>query len=116
MTLREKILEKYGTVKRFAEIAGIEFNKVDFHLKEGFRESFYKSLYKIHDNRLLDGEFPRELIDQIRGQIMVKYHRQANFCKKYGFTEAYISDLLNGKYYRITPRFERVCKILDIKI
>jgi hypothetical protein len=121
MSLKEDIEKKFRTVTRFAKIAELDAAKLSNYLGRGkYKRSTHKHIracLNMYEDKPLEGEIEDYLRYSIRANIIAKYSTQKNFCDKYGFTEAYISNLTSGKqFFRITNKVKRVCKILEIEI
>lgn len=121
-SVKAKIIKKFGSVTRFCSIAGINYQNVNniFRRSESeFKQIDLALLAKLvketKDKALGDLEITQELIDQIKTEIRKDGQTYLQFCQAHGFTNTWLSSLINGKHKLISLKVKKVCTILKIK-
>jgi len=118
MTLKEKIIKKYGSVYAFVKASGANQNRVYYLLNNGMTPKEEGVMRALIDS--IDKPKKEEITEALRTRIIIAIRAQYKFrnvfCQAHDIREKNLSEILNGKVTRITRNVRRICEALNIKL
>lgn len=120
--LKTAIKNKFGNIARFCRLTGRDvytFNKL-FRLKrspENLNE--LQAIYieaKAIQNGPANNELDAPVRKKIKAAIFAKSNNILEFCEKYGFSNTWVSTVLNGGVQKITPKVKQLFTALDMNV
>lgn len=122
-TIKKRIVKKFGSVNRFCNIAGMNYQNVNnlFRLKDGpLKQSKLKELNekvsKTKEKPVEGIEVNDDLLKRIRVAILTDHKNYLEFCKAKKISNTWLSALLNGKHRLLSKRVLNLCEILNVTI
>ena len=118
------IQKKFGSVERYKKITETTqkdldavFNLPDGSVKQARIKALINKAKKVKKENLVLKcvDITDELRKEIRIAIYTQYQNINEFCEENRYTNSFVSELLNGKYQRISRRVKEVCTILNIE-
>lgn len=118
-SLKSKVREKFGTIRRFCEISGIPENQIRYLVSGKMEEK--KSLQLISEIKsklsIKAKPDPRYLTpdvrETIRRRIVVEYRSVRRFCNEHPeFTPVLISNIITGRKKRNDEKIDRIISVL----
>lgn len=119
--LKAAIKNKFGNIARFCRLTGRDvytFNKL-FRLKR--TQANMSQLHAIYisakntPDRPADNELGAGLRKRIKAAIFAQHNNILAFCKKEGFSNSWVSTVLNGGVHKVTPKVYELLDALNIK-
>lgn len=121
-TVKKRIIKKFGSVNKFCNVTGTNFANLSnlFRRKESTqKQSELKKLLLLVDSSDVtqtENELSAEVIEKIRVAIVTKYKTYQTFCTQHGFSNTWLSAVLNGKHKLVSNRVKDLCNILKIDL
>lgn len=123
-TLKKKIVKKFGSVNRFCNIAGKNYQNINnlFRLTDGpLKQSKLKELdavvRKTKKDAVVEGlEVSDDLLKRIRVAILTDHKNFLEFCKAKKVSNTWLSALLNGKHRLLSKRVLNLCETLNVPV
>ena len=118
--LKSRIREKFGTVRRFAELSGIPETQLRYLLSGKMEVKKADNLMSEIKSKLnlKPKPDPRylgpEVRESIRRRIAVEYRSVRRFCNQYPeFTPVLISNIITGRKKRNDEKIDRIISVLN---
>ena len=118
--LKSRIREKFGTVRRFAELSGIPETQLRYLLSGKMEVKKADNLMSEIKSKLnlKPKPDPRylgpEVRESIRRRIVVEYRSVRRFCNQYPeFTPVLISNIITGRKKRKDEKIDRIISVLN---
>ncbi len=118
--LKSRIREKFGTVRRFAELSGIPETQLRYLLSGKMEVKKADNLMSEIKSKLnlKPKPDPRylgpEVRESIRRRIVVEYRSVRRFCNQYPeFTPVLISNIITGRKKRNDEKIDRIISVLN---
>lgn len=112
--LRELITEKYGSIKRFADISGMTYSKAYNCVigKNKHQIEIEKSI-DVHVDKMRNFEVSSEFIKKVRQFVYENYKNNSEFCRINKIPYTWFSLLLNGRVRFKNKRTNLIEKIMS---
>jgi hypothetical protein len=122
--IKHRIKAKYGTISRFAQMMGLNPNNVrtalsrDIPSARARREEIVELLKRAVPARFLAGvELNPKQAEAIRLAMATQYRFAVELHKRHPeFSQAFLSNVVNGKTVTQCKRVRRLAEVLDIKL
>ena len=118
--LKSRIREKFGTVRRFAELSGIPETQLRYLLSGKMEVKKADNLMSEIKSKLnlKPKPDPRylgpEVRESIRRRIVVEYRSVRRFCTQHPeFTPVLISNIITGRKKRKDEKIDRIISVLN---
>jgi len=118
--LKSRIREKFGTVRRFAELSGIPETQLRYLLSGKMEVKKADNLMSEIKSKLnlKPKPDPRylgpEVRESIRRRIAVEYRSVRRFCNQYPeFSPVLISNIITGRKKRNDEKIDRIISVLN---
>jgi len=118
--LKSRIREKFGTVRRFAELSGIPETQLRYLLSGKMEVKKADNLMSEIKSKLnlKPKPDPRylgpEVRESIRRRIAVEYRSVRRFCNQYPeFSPVLISNIITGRKKRKDEKIDRIISVLN---
>ena len=115
--LKDAIIEKYGSVKRFSEISGMSYSMVYNCIigKNKIPITEIEKLIDINLEKMRDVEVTSELIKNVRQFIYKNYKTNSEFCIIHKIPYTWLSLFLNGRVKFKNKRILHIESIINNK-
>lgn len=115
--LRVSIIEKYGSIKRFADLAQMNYSKVYNCVigKNKISHAEMEEIIKKHLEKMRDVEVTSELIKNVRQFIYDNYKNHSEFCRIHNIPYTWLSLFLNGRIRFVNKRIKSIENMLNEK-
>jgi hypothetical protein len=121
-TVKTRIITKFGSLNKFCNVTGLNlanlsnlFRRKDSKQKQQELKDLLALANKA-DVTQTEYEITPEVIEKIRVAIVTKYKTYQAFCNQHGFSNTWLSALLNGKHKLVSYRVKELLTILKIEL
>lgn len=118
--LKSRIREKFGTLRRFAELSGIPENQLRYLFSGKMEINKADNLMSEIKSKLTLKPKPDprylgpEVRESIRRRIVVEFRSVRRFCNQYPeFTPVLISNIITGRKKRKDEKIDRIISVLN---
>lgn len=110
------VQKKFGSVERFKKITRTRQIDLDYAFKKKDKAAGLALMSKAKTSNAvpIKGDLTEAMREDVRIAIYTNYKNINHFCLEHRYTNSFISELLNGKYKRVSTRIKGVFKTLKI--